>query len=416
MVEWMRGNLGTLFLALVLALTAWVAAVSQADPVIEQTFPEPIEINYQGLQDGLIIINDPPQVGQLTLRAPDSIWRVLTSEALQLIVDLSDLQVGTHRLQIKPVVDAKAILITDLNPSVVQVIIEPLATKIFDVAVILEGSPAADFRAEEPVLDLEKTTVVGPASAVERVENAQVVIDLTNRQQSIDQEFVLTPVDTEGDPVSGLQIEQETVWVTVQINRIENIRRLVVIPQVDSQDELEQQGYYRVTRIAVTPREVAVFSDNAEALEALPGFIETTVIDVSNRTTSVDQRVPLELPPGFSLIGEQSVRVEVSIEPIQTSLSITRPVEIQSVSLGLYSYVSPQEVNLILSGPAIELDNLQPEDVRVIIDVLDLGQGTYQLEPEVIVLPNDITWEPPNPALIEVTLTYTPRPTPTFSP
>lgn len=415
MVEWIRSNLGTLLLALILAITAWVAAVGQADPVIEQAFPEPIEINYQGLQDGLTIINDPPQVGQITLRAPNSIWRILTPEELQLIVDLSDIGAGNHRLQVKPIVDANATLITALNPAVVQVSIEPLATKLIDVILILEGSPAPDYRAEEPVLDLDQITVIGPASAVEQVENIQVVIDLTNRQQSIDQAYVLTPVDADGDPVSGLQLEQETVQVTVQINRIENIRRLVVIPQVQGQEQLEQQGYYRVTRIAVTPREVAVFSDNAEALEALPGFIETTVIEVSDRTTSVDQRVPLELLEGFSLIGEQSVRVEVSIEPIQTSLSITRPVEIQSVSLGLYSYVSPEEVNLILSGPAIQLDNLQPEDVRVIIDVLDLGQGTYQLEPEVLVLPNDITWEPPNPALIEVTLTYTPRPTPTVT-
>jgi YbbR domain-containing protein len=159
---------------------------------------------------------------------------------------------------------------------------------------------------------------------------------------------------------------------------------------------------------------VAVFSDDAEALEALPGFVETIPISVEERTTSVDQRVPLNLPEGFSLIGEQSVRVEVAIEPITTTITITRPVEIQSVSLGLYSYVSPEEVDLIVTGPAITLDSLQPEDVRVIIDVLDLRQGTYQLEPEVLVLPDDLTWEPPTPALIEVILTYTPRPTPTF--
>ena len=147
-----------------------------------------------------------------------------------------------------------------------------------------------------------------------------------------------------------------------------------------------------------------------------PGSLKPFPLPFTDRTTSVDQRVPLNLPEGFSLIGEQSVRVEVSIEPIATTISITRPVEIQSVRLGLYSYVSPEEVNLILTGPTYILDGLQPEQVRVIIDVLDLDQGTYQLEPEVIVLPDDVTWEPPNPALIEVTLTYSPRPTPTPRP
>jgi YbbR domain-containing protein len=416
MLEWLRDNVGTMVLALILALTAWVAAVGQQDPIIEQTYSEPIEIEYQGLQDGLTIVGDIPQVGEITLRAPTSIWRVLSNDDLRLVVDLSDIGAGNHRMQVKPIIDVHAIQVTALAPSGIQLTIEPLATKIVDISVQVEGNPAADFRAEEPTLDISQTTIVGPASAVAQVSSAQVFIDLTNRQQSINQDFSIVPVDEDGETVDDLQLEHETVRISIEITRIENIRRLVVIPQVAGSEQLEQQGYYRVTRISVTPREVAIFSDDAEALEALPGFIDTLPIDVAERTTSVDQRVSLDLPEGFSLIGEQSVRVEVSIEPIETTLSITRPVEIQGVMLGLYSYVSPEEVNLILSGPAIILDELQPDQVRVIIDALDLGQGTYQLEPEVIVLPDDITWEPPNPAIIELTLTYSPRPTPTFTP
>ncbi len=412
-MNWLKDNLSTLILALILATTAWVAAVSQKDPIIEQVFEEPIEIEYQGLQDGLTIIEEVPQTAQLTLRAPSSVWLLLGSDDIRLIVDLSGVESGNHRLQVKPIIDVRAAQITALDPSVVQVKIEPLATEVIDVEVVIEGNPAPDYKAEEPSIDLEQTTIIGPSSAVEQVARALIMIDLTNRQQGIDQEFALIPVDETGDPVDGVTLEHTSAHLTLEINRIENIRRLVVIPNVTGQEALQEAGYYRVTRISVTPPEVAIFSDDAEALDALPGFVETVPIPIDQRTTSVDQRVAIDLPAGFSLIGEQSVRVEVSIEPITTSKTLTRPVEIQSVRLGLYSYVSPEEVDLILTGPAIILDQLQPEQVRVIIDVLNFDQGTYQLEPEVIVLPDDVTWEPPNPALIEVTLTYTPRPTPT---
>jgi YbbR domain-containing protein len=416
MLAWLRDNLGTLGLALILALTAWVAAVSQEDPIVEQTFSDPIEIEYQGLQDGLTIVGDVPQSGQITLRAPTSVWRVLSNDDLRLLIDLSDVEAGNHPVQVKPILNTRATQITSLEPSVVQLEIEPLATKMIDIEVVVEGDPAADYRAEEPAADIEQTTIVGPASAVDRVTNASVMIDLTNRQQSIDQSFSLIAIDESDNLVSGIVLEHESIHITLEITRIENIRRLVVIPKVSGQEQLEEQGYYRVTRISVIPPEVAIFSDDAQALEALPGFIETVPIIIDNRTTSVDQRIPLDIPEGFSLIGEQNVRVEVSIEPITTTVSLTRPVEIQSVRLGLYSYVSPEEVDLILSGPAIILDDLQPEQIRVIIDVLNHDQGTYQLEPEVIVLPDEVTWEPPSPALIEVTLTYTPRPTPTAIP
>ena len=416
MPAWLRDNVSTLVLALILALTAWVAAVGQADPIIEQTYAEPIEIEYQGLQDGLTIVGDAPQTSEITLRAPTSIWRILSNDDIKLVVDLSSVGAGSHHLEIQPTINARASQMTALNPAVVPLTIEPLATKIIDVQVLLKGVPSADYRAEEATLDIEQTTIVGPASAVDKVVGAQVEVDLTNRQQSIEQDLVLVLVDEAGEQVSDLQLEHETVHIAIQITRIENIRSLVVIPNVEGQEALEQIGYYRVSRIAVTPLEVAVFSDDAQALEALPGFLDTLPIDLTDRTTSVDQRVALNLPEGFSLIGEQSVRVEVIIEPIITTLSISRKVEIQSVMLGLYSYVSPEEVSLILSGPVIKLDSLQPEDVRVIVDVLDLGQGTYQLEPEVLVLPDDITWEPPNPAIIEVTLTFSPRPTATPNP
>jgi YbbR domain-containing protein len=416
MLSWLRENLGTLFLALILAITAWVAAVSQEDPIIEQVFESALEIEYQGLQDGLTIVGEVPETGQITLRAPSSVWLLLSQDDLRLTVDLSNVEAGNHRLQIEPVINSRATQMTALEPSMVELEIELLATKIIDIDVALEGNPGADYRAEEPIVAIDRTTIIGPTTIVDRVVKALVRIDLNSRQQSIDQEFTLIPVDEAGDPVTGIALEHENVQITLAITRIENIRRLVVIPNVTGQDLLEQQGYYRVTSISVTPPEVAIFSDDAEALEALPGFLETIPIEIEDRTTSVDQRVPLDIPEGFSLIGEQSVRVEVSIAPITTTVSLTRPVEIQSVRLGLYSYVSPEEVDLILTGPAIILDELQPEQVRVIIDVLNLDQGTYQLEPEVIVLPDDVTWEPPNPALIEVTLTYTPRPTATFTP
>jgi YbbR domain-containing protein len=361
-------------------------------------------------------VGETPQTAELTLRAPNSVWMVLSSEDLRLVVDLSDVEAGIHRLQIKPIINTRATQMTALEPSVVQLNIEPLATKRIDIAVVLEGTPAADYRAEDPTLEFEQTTIIGPTSIVDRVSRALVVVDLSNRQQAIDQEFELIPVDESDSLVPGVTLEEGSVRITLDITRIENIRRLVVIPNVTGQEQLDEQGYYRVTSISVTPQEVAIFSDDADALQALPGFIETVPIIISDRSTSVDQRVPLELPSGFSLIGEQNVRVEVSIEPITSSITLTRPVEIQSVRLGLYSYVSPEEVDLILTGPAFVLDELDPEQVRVIIDVLNLDQGTYQLEPEVIVLPDDITWEPPTPSLIEVTLTYSPRPTPTFTP
>jgi len=150
-------------------------------------------------------------------------------------------------------------------------------------------------------------------------------------------------------------------------------------------------------------------------LEALPGYLQTVPVNVADRTDDFEERVPLELPPGFILIGEQTALVQVEIDPIETSISISLPIEIEGIGLGLYSYPSPEVVSIILSGPAELLDSLRTGDVRAVIDVQGLTIGTYQLEPEVIVLPEGLEMEPPNPSVIEVIITATPRPTATPS-
>ena len=107
MLNWMRENFGTLVLSFILAVTAWVAAVSQEDPLLEQLFPEPIPINYNGLQEGLTIVGTPPETAQVNLRAPESVWRNLNSQDLRISADLSGFEAGVHRIELQGEADRR---------------------------------------------------------------------------------------------------------------------------------------------------------------------------------------------------------------------------------------------------------------------------------------------------------------------
>jgi YbbR domain-containing protein len=413
MIAWLRENLGTLFLAFILSITAWVAAVSTEDPLQEQTFPELVSIEYRDLQTGLTIIGDLPEEAQVSVRAPASVWRNLSLEDIELFVDLSGLEAGVHRVDVQGQVSRRATQITDISPGSFSVTIEPLATKQVDIRTIMTGEPGADYAADEPVLESEQITIQGPRSAVDEVESAQVKIDLNNRQRSIDQQFPLTPVDAQGDAVEGVELDQDTVRVQLQITKRENFRRLVVVPIVQGREELEQEGYYRLARISVEPTEVAVFSEDPVALEALPGFVQTNPLNIADFTQNTTRSVTLDLPDQFKLVGVQSVDITVEIETVETSAVLTRPVEFSNLGFGLYAYPSPEEVSLIVTGPSVMLDRLTPEQVRVVVDLSDLTFGVFQLDAQVTDVPEGLDTEEPNPPVIEVEISYTPRPTPT---
>lgn len=416
MVRWIWDNIGTLLLSFILAIAAWVAAIDSADPIETQTLPGSISIEYASLPEGLTLSDDLPSSAEITLRAPASVLRQLSEADIHLTVDLSGLTPGKYRIAIGAEVDRSPVQVVSVSPASVTLTLEKRDTKTVPIEIRLNGDPVLGFRADKPSSTPDSIVVSGPASAVARVVAARAELSLVGQRSTLDEIAPLVPVDEEGREVTSVELEQPTAQVIVPIVETEQFRPVSVVANVTGVDELQAEGYYRVASISVTPSVVSVYSSNPEALDALPGFVKTVPLDISGETDDVERKLLLDLPQGVSLVGDQTVTVRVDIEPLQTSITITRPVEIQGAGPGLYGHPSPTEVSVILSGPAITLDSLKDEDVRVIVNILDLGVGTYQIEPQVIVLPPGIEWEAPNPSTIEVEVSTTPPPTATPAP
>jgi YbbR domain-containing protein len=416
MVERLRRNAGALVLAFFIAITVWVVAINQDDPSVERSFSNPLPIEYAGLSEELIIVGDPPSEGIVTLRAPASMWEVLTEQDIRLTADLSTLQAGTYLVTLEANTDRSPIQIKSIEPQRVTVSVEPSATRNIAIQVSTLGAPAPAYQAGRAIVEPGEAIVVGPESAVMRVAELRAFVNLANMQESIDHSSVLQPIDVNGIEVEGIQIIPDKARVTVEI-RLQSLYRVVsVIPAIEGREALEAAGQYRVTEISVTPSVVTVFSSDQQALDALPGYVETAPISIIDATANVDRQMPLDLPEGFSIVGEQSVLVQVGIVPIEISTTITREIEVQGLGPDLYARLSPTSVSLLLTGPAAMLDNLKLEDARVIIDLFDLTEGTYQLTPQVIALPADVQFDDPIPATIEVVITREPPPTVTPSP
>ncbi|MEX0789116.1 MAG: CdaR family protein, partial [Anaerolineales bacterium] len=186
-------------------------------------------------------------------------------------------------------------------------------------------------------------------------------------------------------------------------------RSVAVIPLLVGQ----VKSGYRVTNITVSPTLVTVVSSDPQAIEMLPGFVETDPISLTGASSNLEQQTPLSLPEGISIVGDSTVLVQVSIAPIESSVTITRRLEIQGLRPGLYAQASPEVVSVILTGPLPTLEQLLPEEVRVVLDLTGLAAGTYPIPPQVIDLPEDVVIETVLPDVIEVTIRTTPPPTPT---
>ncbi len=414
MLRWFSDNLGSLLMAFVLALVVWVGAINEQDPIQTRNFPNPIKLEYEGLGEGLLIVDGQPREGEITLRAPaNSVWNQLTKDDIHLRVDLTGLGPGTYVVPVSPSVDRQPVRIIDYSPQEVQITLETARTRQVVISVRSRGEPAVGYQLGDPVVTPENAQVSGPASVVDQVAALRASVDVAGRRQDVDVEVTLVPVDADGRPVAGVEVSPQRARVLVPVEQLGGQRAVAVVPIIEGQVE----PGYRVTNITVTPTLVTLTSSDPQAVDLLPGFVETEPVSLTGAQESIERRVPLRIPQGFSVVGDQLVLVQVTIEAIESSITLTRTLEFQGLDNGISAAASPQEVSVILNGPLPTLEQLQPEDVRVVLDILGLGPGTYQIEPQVIIIPTDIVVQTILPDNIEVTITQgSPTPTPTLTP
>jgi YbbR domain-containing protein len=407
MLRWFWDNKGSLLLSFVLAVTVWVAAVVAQDPTLERAMEEAVPIQYTSPNTGLQMVGIPPTEAHVTIKAPESVWQDISLETLTIEVDLSGLEAGFHKLEIRPDYDLQPLQIVSVDPDSAMIKLEPILSKELPVIIRVLGDPALTYEEEEAIASPEQATVVGPTSIVSQVVELRAEINIAGASQNIEEEVSLIAIDENDEPIEGVVVIPDPVMVLVPIAQGDRYRLLSVIPSVPGSPAFG----YRTVSITVIPNEVLVTSSDPDAFDTLVGFLETEIIDISAATETVNQNALLDLPEGIFLVQDQTVLVTVTIEPIESSKPFDLPLEIQGLPSGLSAITSHDRITVVLEGPLAILEELEADDVRVVLILVDFEFGIHEeVIPEVIG-PADITYVI-YPATVEVEIILTPTPTP----
>jgi YbbR domain-containing protein len=373
-------SLPSLITALVLALAAWIAAVSASDPNEIHTYSQPVQIEVLGQDTSLIIAGDTLRTVRVTMNAPRSVWQQLNNSSNQIhtFIDLSGLKKGNYRVPIQVQVNLKPVKIVSLSPEEVTLTLEPLISTMLPLQIVTRGEPAVGYQADNSTIEPKQAKVSGPESMVNQVVSLRSTLDLTQAQENINLSLDILAVDINGDPVDGVSVTPKQVIINQPITQKGGYRNVVV--KVVSQGKLADG--YRLTNISVYPPNITVFAETPALVENLPGYVETQPIVLDNMKNDISIPAELNLPEGVSLVGNQVVMVIASIEPIESSLTISR---ISIITTGLAEgytvQISPEFVDALLSGPLPVLDVLKSQEIQVTIDLAGKGPGTYQVTP-----------------------------------
>ncbi len=395
-------SLGGLLLAAVLALFIWLTATQDQDPISGQFLQ--LGVDFVG-QPADSILTQPQRFSvQVRLEGPESALRQLSPDDFEAFVDLSQIPFGENTpAPIRITSSTEDLEVTLIIPEEVDVLLEEQVSREIPVEVDIRGSIARGHTQGEPLLEPAYITVSGPRSDIEDLDFALITVFLNSpRETSLGRH---RPVfyDAQGRVAStvDLTLDTQDVQVTIPVEQSAGFaEKLITVEWIG-----DPAYGHRLLNISVEPPS-ALVEGAPEVVNALTR-LQTEPIDITGLTESFIQQTTLELPDGITLDQNQEIFVSVGIEPILSTDTRRREVEILGLDEDLEATLTPDQVGVVLFGPLPVLDSLVAEDVRVTVDLFDFDSGRYSIEPQVDIPDRGIQVRSIQPSAISVFITKT---------
>lgn len=360
-------------MALILALMVWMGAAIQENPFAEGFLPEEVPVEVINRGEGFVIVGGVDQGVRVKVRTPESVWEDLRASSFRAYVDLEGLDVGLHEVPVQLEPAGNLVRVLETSPAVLTLRLDRRSEGIVPVRVSTVGEPPQGYKRGSLQVDPGHVIVSGPRTLVDQVVQVTAEVYLRGEKEAFERNAVLTPRDDVGNAVTGLEIDHQSVRVTVPIERIVGYRDLSIKTVTQG---TPAPGYW-ISSISADPSTVTVVGD-PEVVDEIPGYLETHPIDVEGAREDISQQVAILFPEDVSSLEDvATVQAIIEISPVLGGQTVQLTPVVQGLGRGLEASFSPDTVEVILSGPLSELEALEAGDVRVLLDLSDYEPGTH---------------------------------------
>ncbi|HEV2721274.1 MAG TPA: CdaR family protein [Thermoanaerobaculia bacterium] len=206
-------------LALFLALVVWfVVSAPRREAVSERAYAAPLSLI--GMRRDLVITTPVPDTVSVRLRGRASELRSLSSQNLEVTVDLRWAQkAGDVTITLRPqaINVPPDVEVISIDPTKVRFRVEQLRQRIVAIRPFLVGEPASGFVAGEPALVPDHALISGPASLIQKINEVTTErIIMTGRTDTFVQNVAPVSDSSLVRVVEPLSV-QVTVPVTAEV-------------------------------------------------------------------------------------------------------------------------------------------------------------------------------------------------------
>ncbi|HWO71956.1 MAG TPA: CdaR family protein [Dehalococcoidia bacterium] len=384
-------------ISLLAALALWVAVTDAENPQVTRDFAGVIPVQAINVPQGQAVFRISESGVQIRVRTDEDRFEELTTSDFVAEVDLAGERETSfsRRVIVRYVGGGDDVQIAAVTPSVVDIVLEPEATKQVPVQLNRNGSPPQGFSVSSIEANPTTARVRGAQSLVALAESAAADVNLTGVRINLQQRYPLIPRDASGANLR-LRVEPEAVEVRIGITQQEFSWPVTITPRPQGS---VADGY---ALVAITPEPpVIAVTGPVEAVQAVSTLL-TDPIDVSGLDRTLTRSVKLQLPTGLKA-SRDTVNVTLKVEPLQGEFVFPVAPQVENLANGLRASLQTTSVSVRVRGAVPTILALPTGSIRATVDASGLGEGVHVL-PVSVSVPQGVTLVAYDPQQVVVLL------------
>ena len=159
-------------------------------------------------------------------------------------------------------------------------------------------------------------------------------------------------------------------------------------------------GFLLVGNQIIRPEKVEIAGPKKEL--ALINHIETVYDTINGLTSFYSGKIKTQSLGRLIKYSTNSVEISVDIQNISERIIVDVPVIVINIPEKIRVFPSPQTVSLTVIGGVNQISNLNPTDIKVIVDFNDWSHLKQFYEPKVSIPKNILDWRDISPKNVEI--------------
>ncbi|MBE6929306.1 MAG: hypothetical protein E7463_03410 [Ruminococcaceae bacterium] len=368
MKEWLKKHdIPLRVLSLLLAFMLWFFVVGQEDPTKSLTFREmPVElIGLDALKSShsLILADDDLPTVSVEVNGAVSKLSGVSADKITVRADVSSVtQAGEYSLTYDISVP-NGVTVVNSTPSAVKVHFGDLVERELPVEVVIDGVMREGYVALEPELGQSTVSVSGLAEEMARAAAARIEVDADVLNRNYETSLRYDVVDAAGQVIKSDTLVHNDIYVRIKVPV--QLQKLVdlSVGLVAGKGVTEEDAV-----VSIEPSAVLVQGE-IEAVRKLEN-IELTTVDLASTFDSYNGKLPIVVPEGFELLGEQKhAQVNISFQGITNLTFRTDDIELINVPDGYHAELREKEMAVTVRGPSDMVAGLVSGDVSLQVDM-----------------------------------------------